>query len=114
MASKIDPDDIQKVREAIPIEQIVGDYVTLQRGGVNSMKGLCPFHDEKTPSFHVTLGANLWHCFGCGEGGDLIDFVQRIEGLAFLETIEFLANKAGIVLHYVEAVSYTHLTLPTN
>ncbi|NMX11532.1 DNA primase [Mobiluncus mulieris] len=102
MASKIDPDDIQKVREAIPIEQIVGDYVTLQRGGVNSMKGLCPFHDEKTPSFHVTLGANLWHCFGCGEGGDLIDFVQRIEGLAFLETIEFLANKAGIVLHYVE------------
>lgn len=102
MASKIDPDDIQKVREAVPIEQVVGDYVTLQRGGVNTMKGLCPFHDEKTPSFHITLGANLWHCFGCGEGGDLIDFVQRIEGLTFLETIEFLANKAGVVLHYVE------------
>lgn len=102
MASKIDPDDIQKVREAISIEQVVGDYVTLQRGGVNTMKGLCPFHDEKTPSFSVTLGVNLWHCFGCGEGGDVIDFVRRIEGLDFPETIEFLAQKAGITLHYVE------------
>lgn len=102
MASLFDRNDIQKVREANPIEQIVGDYVTLQRAGVNSMKGLCPFHDEKTPSFNVTLGSNLWHCFGCGLGGDVIDFLMRIEGLTFPEAVEFLAHKSGVTLHYVE------------
>lgn len=102
MAPSFDREDIQKVREAIPLEHIVSDYVTLTRAGVNALKGLCPFHDEKTPSFNVTLGANLWHCFGCGEGGDVIDFVQRIDGLTFPEAVEYLANKAGITLHYVE------------
>ena len=102
MASLFDPADIQKVREAIPIEQLVGQYVTLSSDGISRMKGLCPFHDEKTASFSVTLGTSLWHCFGCGEGGDAIEFVKKIEGLSFREAVEFLAEKAGITLHYVE------------
>ena len=88
MASKFDPDDLQKVREAIPIESVVSDYVSLARKG-SSLMGLCPFHDEKTASFSVTPVRNMWHCFGCGEGGDTIDFVQRIEGLTFPEAVEF-------------------------
>ena len=106
MASKFDPDDLQKVREAIPIESVVSDYVSLARKG-SSMMGLCPFHDEKTASFSVTPVRNMWHCFGCGLGGDTIDFVQRIEGLTFPEAVEFLAAKAGITLHYVEGAVIT-------
>lgn len=106
MASKFDPDDLQKVREAIPIESVVSDYVSLQRKG-SSLMGLCPFHDEKTASFSVTPVRNMWHCFGCGEGGDTIDFVQRIEGLTFPEAVEFLAAKAGITMHYVEGAAIT-------
>lgn len=106
MASKFDPDDLQKVREAIPIESVVDDYVSLVRKG-SSLMGLCPFHDEKTASFSVTPVRNLWHCFGCGEGGDTIDFVQRIEGLTFPEAVEFLAAKAGITMHYVEGAAVT-------
>ena len=106
MASKFDPDDLRKVREAIPIESVVSDYVSLQRKG-SSLMGLCPFHDEKTASFSVTPVRNMWHCFGCGEGGDTIDFVQRIEGLTFPEAVEFLAAKAGITMHYVEGAAIT-------
>lgn len=106
MASKFDPADLQKVREAIPIEDVVGDYVSLQRKG-SSLMGLCPFHDEKTASFSVTPVRNMWHCFGCGLGGDTIDFVERVEGLTFPEAVEFLAAKAGITLHYVEGAAIT-------
>src|SRR5699024_1234247 len=66
------------------------------------MKGLCPFHDERTPSFHVRPQVGRWHCFGCGEGGDVISFVQKIDGLGFTEAVEYLAGRAGITLRYEE------------
>lgn len=75
---------IDDVREKTRIEDVVGEYVTLKTAGVGSMKGLCPFHDEKTPSFHVRPHVNRWHCFGCGEGGDAISFIERIEHVTFL------------------------------
>ncbi|EFU82901.1 MULTISPECIES: DNA primase [Mobiluncus] len=105
MVSKFDPEDLQKVRD-IPIESVVSDYVSLQRKG-SSLLGLCPFHDEKTASFSVTPVRNMWHCFGCSQGGDTIDFVQLIEGLTFPEAVEFLAARAGITMHYVEGAAIT-------
>lgn len=93
---------IDDVREKTRIEDVVGEYVTLKTAGVGSMKGLCPFHDEKTPSFHVRPHVNRWHCFGCGEGGDAISFIERIEHVTFVEAIELLARKAGVVIEYEE------------
>lgn len=89
-------EDIDKVRERIRIEEIVGDYVNLKGAGTGSMKGLCPFHDEKTPSFHVRPHVGRWHCFGCGEGGDVFNFIERIEHISFVESVEYLARKAGV------------------
>lgn len=102
MAGLIRKEDIAKVREATAIEDIVNDYVTLRPAGTGSMKGLCPFHDEKTPSFHVRPHLGLWHCFGCGEGGDAIAFLQKVDHLSFTEAVEHLAQKTGITLHYEE------------
>lgn len=91
-------EDIDKVRELIRIEDIVGDYVSLRNAGADSQKGLCPFHDEKTPSFHVRPHVGRWHCFGCGEGGDVFSFVEKIEHIPFIEAVQFLARKAGVEL----------------
>ncbi len=88
------------VRERVRIEDVVGEHVTLKTAGVGSMKGLCPFHDERSPSFHVRPQVGLWHCFGCGEGGDVISFVQKIDGLGFTEAVEHLAGRVGIQLRY--------------
>ncbi len=82
MPGRIRREDVAAVRERARIEEIVGEHVTLRPAGVGSMKGLCPFHDERTPSFHVRPQVGLWHCFGCGEGGDVISFLQKIDGLA--------------------------------
>lgn len=100
MAGTINRDDIATVRERAPIEDIVGQHVTLKSAGVGSLKGLCPFHDERTPSFHVRPGVGRWHCFGCGEGGDVIEFVMRMDGLPFAEAVEYLADRAGVELRY--------------
>ncbi len=89
------------MRERSPIDAVVGEYVQLRNAGGGAVKGLCPFHDEKSPSFNVSNG--LWHCFGCGEGGDAIGFIQKIEHLSFAEAIERLAQKAGIQLRYTDA-----------
>lgn len=103
MAGRIRDEDIAAVRERAKIEDIVGEYVTLRGAGGGSLKGLCPFHDEKTPSFHVTPARGLWHCFGaCGEGGDVISFVQKYDQLTFPEAVERLADKAGMQLRYEE------------
>jgi DNA primase len=103
MAGRIRDEDIAAVRERAKIEEIVGEYVALRGAGGGSMKGLCPFHDEKTPSFHVTPARGLWHCFGaCGEGGDVISFVQKYDQLTFPEAIERLADKVGLQLRYEE------------
>jgi DNA primase len=100
VAGRIRDEDIALVRERSPIDAVVGEYVQLRNAGGGAVKGLCPFHDEKSPSFNVSNG--LWHCFGCGEGGDAIAFIQKIEHLSFAEAIERLAAKAGVQLRYAE------------
>ncbi|MBV7363893.1 DNA primase [Actinomycetaceae bacterium TAE3-ERU4] len=102
MAGLIRNEDIAAIRQNAKIEDIVSEHVTLRSAGVGSMKGLCPFHDEKTPSFHVRPTVNLWHCFGCGEGGDVISFVQRINHQSFTEAVEYLASRLGYTLTYEE------------
>lgn len=102
MAGMIKRAVIDDVRDRARIDDIVGDYVSLRPAGVGSLKGLCPFHDEKTPSFHVRPHVGRWHCFGCGEGGDAINFVERIEHVSFVEAIEFLARKTGVQIEYEE------------
>jgi DNA primase len=104
MAGRIRTEDIALVREQAPIAEVVGEYVTLRTAGT-SMKGLCPFHDEKSPSFHVTPAKGLWYCFGCGEGGDAIAFLRKIDHLDFNEAVEKLAARAGVTLRYEEAGS---------
>jgi DNA primase len=96
----INPEDLETVRERSRIEEVVGAYVTLRRGGGGSLTGLCPFHDEKTASFHVTPARGYYHCFGCGEGGDVFDFVQKISNVTFSEAVEYLADRCGVQLRY--------------
>ena len=102
MAGLIREEDIAQVRERARIEEVVASYVTLRNAGGGSEKGLCPFHDEKSPSFHVTPSRNVFYCFGCGEGGDVIGFLQKIEGLGFSGAVERLAEKYGVQLRYTE------------
>ncbi|MBO7628142.1 MAG: DNA primase, partial [Paludibacteraceae bacterium] len=91
----IDNITIQRIKEAANIVDVVGDYVTLRRAGT-SYKGLCPFHNEKTPSFIVTPSKNICKCFGCGGGGDSISFIMKMENLSYLDALRFLAKKIGI------------------
>ena len=100
MAGRIKDEDIALVRERAPIADVVGEYLQLRNAGGGSLKGLCPFHDEKSPSFNVTPSKNLWYCFGCSEGGDVISFVQQIDSLSFTEAVESLARQSGIQLRY--------------
>ncbi len=100
MAGRIVNDDVAAVREGARIEDVVREHLALVSAGGGSLKGLCPFHDEKTPSFHVTPSKNLWYCFGCNQGGDVIDFVQRVEQMSFAEAVESLAGRAGVSLRY--------------
>ena len=102
MAGRIRDEDIAEVRERARIDDIVREYVSLKPAGGGSLKGLCPFHDERSPSFHVTPSRGMWYCFGCGEGGDLLSFVQKIDHLSFTETVEKLADKVGLTLQYVD------------
>src|SRR6201994_3265516 len=104
MASGRIPDrDIAAIRDRVRIEEVVGDYVQLRRAGVDSLKGLCPFHDEKSPSFHVRPNHGHFHCFGCGEGGDVYSFLQKIEHVSFVEAIEMLADRVGHTITYTGA-----------
>ncbi|WP_248581161.1 DNA primase [Nocardioides sp. InS609-2] len=98
MAGRIRDDDIAEVRDKARIDEIVSSYVTLRKAGGGSLKGLCPFHDEKSPSFHVTPARQFWHCFGCGEGGDVISFLMKIDGVTFVEAVERLGEKYGVQL----------------
>jgi len=102
VAGKIREEDVSTVRERARIDEIVREIVTLKAAGGGSYKGLCPFHDERTPSFHVTPSKGLYHCFSCGEGGDVITFVRKIDALSFTEAVEKLAGKYGITLRYEE------------
>ena len=100
MAGRIKDEDIASVREKARIDEVIGAYVTLRNAGGGNMKGLCPFHDEKSPSFNVTPSRGMYHCFGCGAGGDVIKFVMEMDGLSFSETVERLAEKVGVPLRY--------------
>ena len=102
MAGLIRREDIEAVRERARLEDVVGEHVTLKNAGVGSLKGLCPFHDERTPSFHVRPQLGYWHCFGCGEGGDVITFIEKIHHLGFAEAVEYLADRTGVQLRYEE------------
>ncbi|MBZ4572017.1 DNA primase [Mycobacterium avium] len=92
--------DIAAIRERVRIDEVVGDYVQLRRAGADSLKGLCPFHDEKSPSFHVRPNHGHFHCFGCGEGGDVYAFLQKIEHVSFVEAVELLADRIGHTITY--------------
>jgi DNA primase len=100
MAGRISDRDIAAIRERVRIEEVVGDYVQLRRAGADSLKGLCPFHNEKSPSFHVRPNHGHFHCFGCGEGGDIYAFVQKIEHVSFVEAVELLADRVGHTISY--------------
>src|SRR5579859_7091634 len=100
VAGRIRDEDIAAVRERSPIDEVIGEYLQLKGAGGGSLKGLCLFHDEKTPSFNVTPARGLFYCHGCAEGGDVIKFVQKIDGLSFVEAVERLAGRAGITLRY--------------
>ncbi|MFI2235173.1 DNA primase [Streptomyces chrestomyceticus] len=102
MAGRINDDDVKAVRDAVPIDAVVSEYLQLRSAGGGNLKGLCPFHDEKSPSFHVSPAKGLYHCFGCQEGGDVVDFIMKLDHLSFAETIERLASQAGITLRYEE------------
>lgn len=98
--ARIQKADIEQVRARTNIEDVVGEYVTLKSAGVGSKKGLCPFHDERTPSFHVRPQLGFYHCFGCGESGDVYSFLQKMDHVTFVEAVERLAARIGYQLSY--------------
>ncbi|WP_314221553.1 DNA primase [Streptomyces zaehneri] len=102
MAGRINDEDVKAVRDAVPIDAVVSEYLQLRNAGGGNLKGLCPFHDEKSPSFQVSPSKGLFHCFGCQEGGDTITFVMKVDHLTFSEVVERLAAQAGITLRYEE------------
>ena len=90
-------DDVRRVKDRLDIVEVIGDYVRLKKAG-NNFLGLCPFHDEKTPSFNVSPSRQTFHCFGCGQGGDVFSFIMEKENLSFREALETLAERAGVQL----------------
>jgi DNA primase len=105
LAGRINDEDIRTLRERADIAAVVGDYTSLKRAGGNRLKGLCPFHEEKSPSFTVDPVHKLYHCFGCDAGGDVIKFLQEIEALTFPEAVERLARLSNYTLRYEEMSS---------
>src|SRR3989338_463106 len=90
-------DHLQEIKSRLPIEELVGSYVQLKKAG-RSLKGLCPFHHEKTPSFIVSPEKELAYCFGCNQGGDIFKFIQLVENCDFPEAVKQLAQRAGVPL----------------
>lgn len=102
MAGRIKASDVEEVKRRTNLADLVADYVMLKNAGIDSMKGLCPFHDERSPSFHVRPALGYYHCFGCGESGDAFTFLQRMDHLTFAETVERLAARIHYPLTYEE------------
>jgi len=93
---------IEEIREATDIVELISGYVTLKKKSGQNHFGLCPFHNEKTPSFTVHEGKQIFHCFGCGAGGNAFTFLMRYEGTSFPDVVKFLAQRAGIALEFEE------------
>jgi len=108
MAGRVRTEDVALVRERVRVDAVIGEVVTLRSAGAGSLKGLCPFHEERSPSFHVTPGRGLYYCFGCGEGGDVVDFLMKHDHLTFTEAIEKLADRAGVTLRYEDGAGPSH------
>ena len=102
MAGRIRDEDVVLVKERANIADVIGDLVTLRPAGGGNLKGLCPFHDEKTPSFSVRPSVGSYYCFGCQEGGDVISFLTKVDHLTFAEAVERLAARTGVQLRYEE------------
>ncbi|HIW45505.1 MAG TPA: DNA primase [Candidatus Yaniella excrementigallinarum] len=102
MAGRITRQSIDKVLEATDLKAVVEEHVSLRTAGIGSYKGLCPFHDERTPSFHVTPAKGFYHCFGCQESGDAIKFLMELQHTSFTETVEILAMRANVELDFEE------------
>ena len=107
MAGRIRDEDVSQIRHSSHIDDVVGDYVQLKNAGGGQKKGLCPFHDEKSPSFHVTPSKGFYHCFGCQSGGDVISFVMKIEHMSFTEAVERLADRMNYQLTYEDGPTRT-------
>src|SRR5690625_1785413 len=101
MTNKIPEDVIENIRKANDIVDVVGEYVQLNKQGRNYF-GRCPFHDENTPSFSVTQEKQIFYCFGCKKGGNVVTFLMEIEGYSFYESLNFLAEKSGLDLPELE------------
>lgn len=97
-------DTVGEIKSKLAIQDVIGGYVKLTRAG-KSLRGLCPFHKEKTPSFHVSPDRGTYHCFGCGLGGDMFSFIEKIEGVDFKGALKILAEKAGVEIEYQGASS---------
>lgn len=91
-------DAVADIKGRLDVVDVVGEYIQLKPGGSGAFKANCPFHQERTPSFYVSRPRQSWHCFGCDQGGDLISFVMKMEGMEFREALELLAQKAGVQL----------------
>src|SRR6218665_3192881 len=102
MAGRIRQIDVDEVKARTNITAVVGDHVSLKSAGIDHLKGLCPFHDERSPSFNVRTQAGYYHCFDCGESGDAYTFLQRLEHLSFAEAVERLAARLGYDVRYEE------------
>ena len=100
MPGRIRQEDVEAVRERADIVKVVSAYLQLKKNGRDSMQGLCPFHPEKTASFSVSPSKQVYHCFGCGEGGNVFRFIEKIENLSFPEAVERLAKETGVTLRY--------------
>lgn len=102
MAGKISARDIEEIKSRINIADVISEYVALKPASVGSLKGLCPFHDEKSPSFNVRPAQGFYHCFGCGEGGDVYKFLQQLDKISFTEAVEKCAARVGYAITYEE------------
>lgn len=105
MAGRVRADDIEEIKARVNIADVIAEYVALRPASAGSLKGLCPFHSEKSPSFNVRSNPGFYHCFGCGAGGDVVKFLQEIESLSFADAIERLAARIGYELRYEDGAN---------
>ncbi|MBY4128691.1 hypothetical protein HQO83_09845 [Rhodococcus fascians] len=100
MARRIPDRTVDTIRAAVVLEDLIGERTTLVRSGLDSMKALCPVHGERTPNLHVRPSRQRFHCFGCGVRGDAFDFIQAVDGVSRIESVELLADRVGLVIDY--------------